>query len=79
MAKRKTWIVTLSGERKPAEVRSELAAAGFAVRDVLDAIGVITGEADAASVARARKIKGIADIAADTQVGIGPPESDKTW
>lgn len=79
MAERRTWIVTLSGERPVAEVRRDLAEAGFDVGAVLDAIGVITGEADAKVVAKARKIKGVADIAADTQVGIGPPGSDTTW
>ncbi len=79
MAERKTWIVTLSGERPPAEVRRDLIEAGFAVGAVLDAIGVITGEADAKAVAKARKIKGIASIAEDIEVGIGPPGSNPTW
>jgi hypothetical protein len=79
VAERKTWIVTLSGERPPTEVRRDLTEAGFAVGAVLDAIGVITGEADAKAVAKARKIKGIASIAEDTAVGIGPPGSDPTW
>jgi hypothetical protein len=79
VAQHKTWIVTLSGERPPAEVKRDLAEAGFAVGAVLDAVGVITGEADARAVAKARKIKGVADIAADTSVGIGPPGSDPTW
>lgn len=79
MAERKTWIVTLSGERPPAEVRRDLAEAGFAVGAVLDAVGVITGEADAKTVTKARRIRGVADIAPDTAVGIGPPGSDPTW
>lgn len=79
MAERKTWIVTLSGERPAAAVRRDLAEAGFAVGAVLDAIGVITGEADAKAVAKARKIKGVASVAEDTEVGIGPPGSDPTW
>lgn len=79
MAERKTWIVTLTGERPPDAVRRDLTAAGFAVGAVLDAIGVITGEADAKAVAKARKIKGISSIAEDTAVGIGPPGSDPTW
>lgn len=79
MAQRRTWIVTLSGERKPAEVKRDLAAAGFAVGEVMEAIGVITGTADEAAVRRARTIKGVADIAPDTAVDIGPPGSDRTW
>jgi hypothetical protein len=79
VAERKTWSVTLSGERPPAEVRRDLAQAGFDIGAVLDAIGVITGEADAKAVAKARRIKGVASIAEDTAVGIGPPGSDPTW
>lgn len=79
MAQRKTWIVTLSGERPAAAVKRDLAEAGFAVAAVLDAIGVITGEADAKAVAKARRIKGVASIAEDIEVGIGPPGSDPTW
>lgn len=76
---RKTWVVTLSGDRPAAEVKRDLTAAGFAVGAVLDAIGVITGEADEAAVQKARRIKGIADVAEDRAVGIGPPDSDTTW
>lgn len=79
MAQRRTWIVTLSGERKPAEVKRELAAAGFAVAEVMEAIGIITGTADEAAAGRARAIKGVADIAPDTAVDIGPPGSETTW
>jgi hypothetical protein len=79
VAQRKTWIVTLSGERPLAEVRRDLVEAGFTVGAVLDAVGVITGEADAKALAKARRIKGVADIAADGAVGIGPPGSDPTW
>lgn len=79
MAERRSWIVTLSGERKPAEVKRDLAAAGFAVGEVMEAIGVITGTADAAAVERARAVKGVADISPDTPVDIGPPGSDRTW
>jgi hypothetical protein len=79
VAERKTWMVSLSGERPPAEVRRGLAEAGFDIGAVLDAIGVITGEADAEAVAKARRIKGVTSIAEDTEVGIGPPRSDPTW
>jgi hypothetical protein len=76
---RKTWVVTLAGDRPPAEVRRDLVAAGFAVGEVLEAIGVITGTADRKAVQKARRIKGIADISADTSVGIGPPDTGTTW
>jgi hypothetical protein len=79
VAERKTWIVTLSGERPPAEVRRDLAEAGFDVSAVLDAIGVITGEADAKAVAKARRIKGVASVAEDIAFSIDPPGSDPTW
>jgi hypothetical protein len=79
MAGRRTWIVTLSGARKPAEVRRDLAAAGFEVSEVMEAIGVITGKADEAAAARARAVSGVADVSPDTSVDIGPPGSDRTW
>lgn len=79
MAKRKTWIVTLSGDRPIAEVSKALTSAGFAVEQVLEAIGSITGKADAAAAGKARRIKGVADVSPDTTVGIGPPDSDTTW
>jgi hypothetical protein len=79
MAQRRTWIVTLSGDRKAAEVKRDLAAAGLSVGEVMEAIGVITATGDEAAAGRARAVAGVADVAPDTTVDIGPPGSDRTW
>ena len=79
MAQRKTWIVTLSGDRPIADVRKAVSAAGFKVQQVLDAVGSITGSADDATAAKVRRIKGVADVSPDTTIGVGPPDSDTTW
>jgi hypothetical protein len=79
MPERKTWIVTLTGDRPVGEVRKALVAAGFNVEQVLEAIGSITGKGTAATAAKLRRIKGVADVAPDHAVGIGPPDSDTTW
>jgi hypothetical protein len=62
-----------------AEVRRDLAQADFDVDTVLDAINVIIGKADAKAAAKARRIKGVASVDEDTEVGINLPESDPTW
>jgi hypothetical protein len=68
-------VVTLSGERAVHDVAKDLKAAGFAVDQVLDAIGVVTGSAEASGMAKLRKIRGVADVSADHKVDIGPPDS----
>lgn len=79
MAASPTWIVTLAGDRPAAEVAAALAKAGFSATSVMAEIGVITGRCPAAKVARLRTIAGVADIAADAPVDVGPPDSPKTW
>ena len=71
--KRKNLVVTVSGDHPIHEVTSKLKAAGFEVDQVLDAIGVVTGSAPAASVAKMRKVSGVTDVSADHPVSIGPP------
>jgi hypothetical protein len=79
MAEEKMWVVTLSSGRPAGEVRKDLADAGFAVDQVLDEIGVITGRCDDSVAGRVRAIEGVADIAGDTPIDIGPPGSPDTW
>ncbi|MBX9700490.1 MAG: hypothetical protein K2X74_13710 [Acetobacteraceae bacterium] len=74
-----TWIVTLDGARPVAEVARALAAAGFTVEQVLDAIGSITGTADEATAARVQSLPGVSDVARDQPVDIGPPGARETW
>ncbi len=73
------WVVTLDGSRPVAEVRDDLARAGFQGMQSLEAIGVITGRADAAAAQKARTLRGVGDVAGDTPVDIGPPGRDPTW
>jgi len=73
MPRRPTWIVTVvPGHPLPA-LTSALAQAGFEVGEVLDAIGVITGRGTAAVAHALRALPGVADVAADGGVDIGPP------
>ena len=79
MAKTKTWIVTTSGERSARDVAKDLRAKGFAVDQVMDEIGTITGEADDAVASKVRGIQGVSDVSPDSPIDIGPPDSPTTW
>jgi hypothetical protein len=73
------WIVTTSGDRAIADVAKDLKAAGFAIDQTLDQVGVITGKSDAKAITKARKVRGVADVSPDQPVDIGPPNSRETW
>jgi len=77
--KSKGWIVTTSGERPAKDVAKDLRAKGFAVDQVLDEIGAITGAADDAIADKLRAVKGVADVSPDSPIDIGPPDSPTTW
>jgi hypothetical protein len=79
MAKATNWIVTTKADRSIHDVAKDLAAAGFAVRNVLEEIGTITGSADGTKVGALKRIQGIEDIAADSEIHLGPPDADHTW
>jgi hypothetical protein len=79
MAAHKQWIVTLSGDRPAAEVRQALSEHGFEVDQALEEIGVLTGRSDDATADKARGVSGVADVAADSSIDIGPPDADPTW
>ena len=79
MASSKRWIISTSGERPLPEVRKKLKQAGFAVDQVLDAIGCITGAAGDDVAERARAIPGVADVSEEGGVDVGPPNSSVTW
>ena len=70
---KKPLVITLSGDRAIHEVADDLRAAGLHVDQVLEAIGTVTGSADAKSVEGLRKIKGVADVSPDHSIDIGPP------
>lgn len=79
MASKTRWVVTTSGDRSLSDVKKELSTAGFAVDQVLDEIGCITGTAsdDVANMLRA--IPGVADVSPETPIDIGPPDAPETW
>lgn len=62
MPESKRWVVTISGDRLISDVAKNLTEAGFAVDEVHEFIGSISGSADAAIVKRLRAIPGVADI-----------------
>jgi hypothetical protein len=75
MAKKQkqAYVVTVSGDRPVHEVARDLKASGLEVDQVMDAIGVVTGSAESAKLAKLRKVKGVTDVSADQAVDIGPP------
>jgi hypothetical protein len=76
---KKTWVITTSADRPIAEIAKDLSAAGFAIDQTLDQMGVITGTCDEKGVKKARAVRGVADVSPDVQVDIGPPKSRDTW
>ena len=70
-----TRIVTTSGAKPVAEVAAALKKAGFEVGEVMHEIGIISGRAAKSSVGALRKTAGVADIAPDSAVSVGPPDA----
>jgi len=73
------WVVTLAPDRRAGDVATELAALGFTIGEILEEIGCITGTAPEDVVVRVRRIAGVADVAPDLQVNLGPPDGGQTW
>lgn len=79
MAETKKWVVTTSGDRSLSDVKKELTEAGFAIDQVLDEIGVITGSAGDDDAERLRSVPGVTDVSPDSPIDIGPPDEPVTW
>lgn len=79
MAELKKWVVTLTNERSPEEVRTALTKAGMKVEQMLAEIGVVTAAGDDSCAERARHLPGVADVTRDQPIDIGPPGSPDTW
>jgi hypothetical protein len=79
MPKSKGWIVTTSGERPVQDVAKDLKEKGFAVDQVLDEIGAITGAADESVIGKVRAIRGVAEVSPESDIDIGPPDAPTTW
>ncbi len=74
MSDKPTWIITASGDRPVADVAADLRKAGLVVSSLMAEIGVITGQCSKAQAAALRKVAGVADVAPDAPVDIGPPD-----
>ena len=74
MAGQKKLVVTLSGRRSLAAIRSELEAAGFKIEQTLDSIGVLTGTADQDAISKLREVDGVESVEQEQEIDIGPPD-----
>jgi hypothetical protein len=72
------WVITTSGGRPISDVAVDVAAAGFAIDQVLEVIGIITGSATDGVAEAVRAVPGVADVSRDLPVDIGPPDPDAT-
>jgi hypothetical protein len=79
MPETQKWIVTTSGDQPLHDVARHLSEAGFAVDQVLDEIGCITGFARAAVAEKLRTIPGVVDVSPEQSIDIGPPDAPVTW
>jgi hypothetical protein len=79
VAETKRWIVTTSSVQLTKDVAKKLTETGFAVDQVLDEIGSITGSATDDVVEKLRGIPGVADVSLDLPIDIGPPDAPVTW
>jgi hypothetical protein len=77
--KNRTWIITTSSDRPIADIGRDLASAGVSRRRVLKDVGSIIVSAKATSIPKLRAIRGVVDVAPDTAINIGPPDSSMTW
>jgi len=73
------WVITTSGDRPISDVAVDVAAAGFAIDQVLEVIGSITGSATDGVAEAVRAVPGVADVSRDLLVDIGPPDPDATF
>jgi uncharacterized protein Smg (DUF494 family) len=73
--KKKSLVITTSGNRSVHDVARDLKDAGFDVEDVLDAINVVTGKASDDQKDKLRSVSDVVDVSDDTPVDIGPPDA----
>lgn len=79
MAEKSKWVITTSGKRPVGDVKKDLVKAGLKISEELHEIGVIIGVSDEAVAKKVRALDGVADVAKEGRVDIGPPGSKKTW
>jgi len=79
MPNSKKWIITTSANRPLQELKNQLTEKGFRVDQVLESISCLTGFAGEDVAYQVRKIPGVIDVSADTNIDIGPPDAPVTW
>ncbi|MET1071022.1 MAG: hypothetical protein ABWY11_00095 [Umezawaea sp.] len=57
------------------EVVAALRAAGLVVDDVLEALGLVTGEVAVGALGAVAAVDGVVDVERQRDVGVGPPEA----
>jgi hypothetical protein len=75
----KRWIITVSGERKLADITKDLQTAGFIVEHVYENVGSIAGTGSEDTAKRLQSIQGIAAVSPDQSIDVGPPDATGTW
>ena len=75
----KRWVVTTSGDQSLSDIQKNVVDSGFKVDQVLEEIGLITGEAEDEVAEKVRQVGGVVDVSPDVPVDIGPPDSPDTW
>jgi hypothetical protein len=71
----KAWVVTLTPDTATGPASAALSRAGLQVDQVLQEIGVITGQGAATLGAALRRVPGVADVAEQAAIDIGPPDA----
>ncbi|WP_252108604.1 MULTISPECIES: hypothetical protein [unclassified Halomonas] len=76
MARIELWIVTVASGCSVGELADRLSREGLSVRERMEEIGCITGEADSATAERLKHIDGVEDVAPDIPFDLGPMDAD---
>jgi hypothetical protein len=69
------FIVTLKPGANVEKTRRELEAAGLKSPQFLEAMGVLTGQADSATEEKLRAVEGVDAVERDQKVQLPPPDS----
>lgn len=81
MGKSKRLIITTSGDRSMEDIKKDLTDEGFAVDQVFDEIGSISGKVDDDKVMeKIKKVKGVTDVSPEhPDIDIGRPGDSELW
>ena len=76
MTAEQRWVITTSGSRPLDDIVKDVAKKGFAVDEVLDAIGCVIGVATDKVAEAVRAVPGVADVSPEPPpINIGPPDA----